>query len=155
MPLSSPFTVDSATEIHSPIFFPQWIRKPSIGDSYSAATERVSPASWAFWHWFSMLPLIRSFACSPDRKSMRPRRSVMKCQVTTHNAVQLPCDIRVRYGINTFACLIGYSFIVCTMMCASNLRKRSMSNFYPRAFSTGQKSSPIPWVARCNKAHSC
>ena len=155
VPLSSLFSMDSSIECYTPILCPQRIMQSYIRDRYYAATERASPASWTLWRWISMWPLIRSFAWSPDQKSMRPRRSATRCQVITHNAVKLPCDIKVGYGINTFACLIGYPFIVCTMMYISILRKRSMRNFYARAFSTGQKSSSIPWVARCNKVHSC
>ena len=54
-----------------------------------------------------MRPLVRSCTWSPDRNSMRPRKSATRCQVTTHNAVQLPYAIRVGYEITIPSCFIG------------------------------------------------
>ena len=53
------------------------------------------------------------------------------------------------------ACLTVNSMIGRPRRCASSLRKRDWRNSFWSAFSTGQKSSPSPWVARCTKYQYC
>ena len=62
-PISVPFTVDGATDIHLPVLLLLYRRRLSVSDSLPAEAEKSSSASWPFCHLIYFLTSVGSCVC--------------------------------------------------------------------------------------------